>query len=97
MRPADDLAGWGYELPDRWGVLATADGDEPVPSEQGRHHDLYTAFAAAIRGEGPQPVPATEGVRTLAVLDAARVSAEQRCSVEVHTRVTTSALHATSH
>ena len=29
-----------------------------VPSEQGRYHDLYTAFAAAIRGEGRQPVPA---------------------------------------
>ena len=97
MRPADDLAGWGYELPDRWGVLATADGEEPVPSEQGRHHDLYTAFAAAIRGEGPQPVPATEGVRTLAVLDAARVSAEQRCSAEVDTGVTTSALPASTH
>ena len=61
LRPADDLAGWGYEVPDRWGVLATAEGDEPVPSEQGRHHDLYTAFAAAIRGEGPQPVPARRG------------------------------------
>jgi len=97
LRPADDLAGWGYELPDRWGVLATAEGDEPIPSEQGRHHDLYTAFAAAIRGEGPQPVPAAEGVRTLAVLDAARASADQCCSVEVDARATTSALPAPSH
>ena len=97
LRPADDLVGWGYELPDRWGVLATAEGDEPVPSEQGRHHDLYTAFAAAIRGEGPQPVPATEGIRTLAVLDAARASAEQRRSVEVEAQTTTSALPAPSH
>jgi predicted dehydrogenase len=82
-RPADDLAGWGYETPDRWGILATAAGDEPVPSEQGRHHDLYTAFAAAIRGDGPQPVPASDAVRTLAVLDAARLSAERGSSVEV--------------
>jgi predicted dehydrogenase len=84
-RPADDLAGWGYEATDRWGVLATAAGDEPVPSEQGRHHDLYTAFAVAVRGEGPQPVPARDAVRTLAVLDAARLSAEWGRSVSVLT------------
>jgi predicted dehydrogenase len=82
-RPADDLEGWGYEDPERWGVLATAAGDELVPSEQGRHHDLYTAFAAAVRGEGPQPVPARDAVRTLAVLDAARLSAAQGCSVDI--------------
>lgn len=82
-RPVDDLDAWGYEASDRWGVLATGSGDEPVPSEQGRYHDLYAAFAAAIRGEGRQPVPAREGVRTLAVLDAARLSADRRRSVEV--------------
>ena len=47
--------------------------------------DLYTAFAAAIRGEGPQPVPALDAVRTLAVLDAARLSAERGSSVEMPT------------
>ena len=56
---------WGYEESDRWGVLATQSGDEPVPSEQGRYHDLYAAFAAAIRGDGAQPVPAPDAVRTL--------------------------------
>jgi hypothetical protein len=45
-------------------------------SEQGRYHDLYPAFAAAVRGEGRQPIPASDAVRTLAVLDAARLSAE---------------------
>ena len=82
-RPVDDLETWGYEEPGRWGVLATAAGEEPIPSEQGRYHDLYTAFAAAIRGEGPQPVPARDAVRTLAVLDAARLSAEPGASVQV--------------
>jgi predicted dehydrogenase len=83
LRPAADPAGWGYEASDRWGVLATDSGEEAVPSEQGRYHDLYSAFAAAVRGEGPQPVPAREGVRTLAVLDAVRLSAERRSSAEV--------------
>ena len=61
-----------------------------VPSEQGRYHDLYTAFDTAIRGEGRQPVPASDAVRTLVVLDAARLSAERGSSVEV----STPALHA---
>jgi predicted dehydrogenase len=83
QRPVDDLDEWGYEQPDRWGRLSTAAGEVPVPSEQGRYHDLYTAFAAAVRGEGRPPVPAYEGIMTLAVLDAARLSAETGRSVEV--------------
>jgi hypothetical protein len=34
-------------------------------------------------GEGPQPVPAAKGVRTLAVLDAARESAKQGRTVAI--------------
>jgi predicted dehydrogenase len=84
-RPVENLEEWGYEEPGRWGLLSTASGEVSVPSEQGRYHDLYTAFAAAIRGEGRQPVPASDAVRTLAVLDAARLSAERATSVEVPT------------
>jgi hypothetical protein len=36
-----------------------------------------------VRGDGVQPVPASEGIRTLAVLDAARLSAEQARSIDV--------------
>ncbi len=64
-------------------MLHTAAGEHTVPSSQGRYHDLYSAFGAAVRGEGPQPVPAAEGVRTLTVLDAARLSAGQRRRVEL--------------
>lgn len=41
----------------------------------GAYQDYYTQFAAAFRGEGPYPVPAGEGIRTLRVLDAAMTSA----------------------
>ncbi len=82
-RPAQDPDGWGYDDEAHWGVLATGAGRERVPSEQGRYHDLYTQFAAAVRGEGEQPVPASEGVRTLMVLDAARLSAESGTAVDV--------------
>ena len=82
-RPADDLERWGYDSEEHWGTLATADGERRVPSAQGRYHDLYTQFAAAVRGDEVQPVPAEEGVRTLAVLDAARLSAEEARDVDV--------------
>jgi predicted dehydrogenase len=76
-RPADDLAAWGYEDPSRWGTLHTEAGDEQIPSEQGSYVEFYELFAAAVRGEGAAPSPAAEGVRTLAVLDAARLSATE--------------------
>ena len=75
VRPVDDLGSWGYEVAERWGTLSTADGTRRVPSAQGRYADYYTSFAAAVAGVGPQPVPAAEAVATLAVLDAARLSA----------------------
>jgi predicted dehydrogenase len=82
-RPAADLMSWGYEPQDHWGVLATADGDTTVPSEQGRYFDFYTQFAAAARGDAAQPVPVDEGIRTLEVLDAARLSARQGRTVGI--------------
>lgn len=50
-------------------------GREAIPSEQGNYAGFYADFARAVRGEGPEPVPAVEGIRTLEVLDAARRSA----------------------
>ncbi|MGS0686825.1 Gfo/Idh/MocA family protein [Nakamurella sp. GG22] len=82
-RPASEPDTWGYEPQDSWGILATSDGEKRIPSAQGRYQDLYTQFAAAARGAGPQPVPAAEGVRTLEVLDAARESAEQGRTVHI--------------
>jgi predicted dehydrogenase len=82
-RPTDDPEGWGYDTEDHWGVLATSAGERRVPSEQGRYQDFYTQLAAAARGDADQPVPAREGIRTLAVLDAARLSAERLRSVDV--------------
>lgn len=82
-RPVHDPAAWGYDEPGQAGRLALAAGVEAVPSAQGRYHDLYTQFAAAVRGEAANPVPAREGVRTLAVLDAARQSADEGRTVSV--------------
>jgi predicted dehydrogenase len=81
LRPVDDRQGWGYEVPERWGTLSTADGVQRVPSAQGAYADYYTRFAAAVAGTGPQPVPAAEAIGTLAVLDAARISALEGVTV----------------
>ena len=80
-RPAADPAAWGYEPESHWGTLTTEKGAEKVPSEQGRYHDYYEAFEAAVRTGTPPPVTAETGARTLAILDAARQSAEERRSI----------------
>ncbi|MGV2103833.1 Gfo/Idh/MocA family oxidoreductase [Rhizobium sp. 21-4511-3d] len=82
-RPADDLDAWGYEAPDRWGRLRTEGRDESVPSEQGRYHAYYEAFLRAVNGEGPPPVTVEEATATLAVLDAARLSAQAGRTIDV--------------
>jgi predicted dehydrogenase len=75
-RPAEDPVAWGYDAPEHWGTLHTADGAEQVPSAQGSYVEFYEQFAAACAGHGPAPSPAEEGVAVLEVLDAARRAAE---------------------
>jgi predicted dehydrogenase len=60
-------------------------GEKPikVPSEQGAYQDFYTQFAAATLGNAIQPVPATEAIGTLEILDAARTSAVEGRVVQV--------------
>ncbi len=74
-RPLEMGASWGYEAEPRWGSLSTEAGRVRVPSERGAYQDYYSQFAAALRGEAELPVPASEALHTLEVLDAARVSA----------------------
>jgi predicted dehydrogenase len=85
QRPADDPEGWGYEKPDRWGTLHTADGAEKIPSEQGAHQEFYRQFAAAVDSGAPQPVPAATAIGTIEVLAAAREAAESGLAVSFHT------------
>jgi predicted dehydrogenase len=67
---------WGAEPEGRWGAIRRgADEAEVVPTVPGAWHTFYPSFAAAVRGEGPVPVPGTDAVETAKVLDAARRSA----------------------
>ena len=70
--------------PESWGVLYTGDGAAKVPSERGAYQDYYSGLVAALRGEGPVPVPVREAIDTLAVLDAARASAAEGRVVALH-------------
>lgn len=82
-RPADDLAGWGYEAEANWGTLNTEQGSERVPSAQGAYHAYYEAFAEAVREGTPPPVTAEQAIEVLAVLDAAFISARDNRVVDV--------------
>lgn len=66
---------WGTEPEHTWGRLYRGATGAPVRSERGRWDSYYPAFAAAIRGEGPAPVDPRDAVRSMDVLDAARISA----------------------
>jgi scyllo-inositol 2-dehydrogenase (NADP+) len=75
-RPGDP----GYGQPDgsQRAVVTSAGEDGPgheVELPAGRYGDFYSGVAAAIRGEGPVPVPAQAGLDVLAVVEAARKSA----------------------
>ena len=64
-RPTGNPEAWGYDEPARWGVLHTAAGEHTVPSSQGRYHDLYTAFGAAVRREAPSQFRPPKGYARL--------------------------------
>ncbi|MGL5817035.1 MAG: Gfo/Idh/MocA family protein [Phycicoccus sp.] len=73
-----DHCGWLYRGTER----------EPVPRVRGDQADFYRAVADALRGPDPQgamPVDPWDAVHTLAVIDAARVSAAEGSVVEVAT------------
>jgi predicted dehydrogenase len=73
----DEPGPFGTVPETRWGRIYRGEGapPEPVPAEPGRWSSFYSAFARAVRGEGPLPVDPRDSVAALEVLDAARVSA----------------------
>ncbi|MCX6431564.1 MAG: Gfo/Idh/MocA family oxidoreductase [Actinobacteria bacterium] len=72
---------WGVRLPGTEALLRTFDDasnptDQWVPLERGAWPDFYAQTAAAIRGQGRDPVTIDDGVETMRVMDAARLAAE---------------------
>lgn len=67
--------GFGVEPPERWGRLGAGGASEPVPSEPGSWLRFYLGLERCLRGTDVAPVPVTEAIAGLEVLDAARESA----------------------
>jgi predicted dehydrogenase len=73
--PADLGDRWGVEPEQAWGRLYRGTTGATVRSERGRWDLFYPAFADAVEGRGDVPVDPHDAIRTLDVLDAARISA----------------------
>ncbi len=80
-RPTD--AGWGEDDPANYGVLTVDGRDERVRTEPGAYQEFYRGLALALRDGSPPPVDPAGSVATLAVLEAARRSADSRQVVTI--------------
>ncbi|MFI1108358.1 Gfo/Idh/MocA family oxidoreductase [Streptomyces physcomitrii] len=85
LRPDSETA-WGVEPESLWGRLGSGEspltgGGKPVPTRHGDYPAYYAAVAAAVRGEGPNPVTARQAAAALDVLEAARRSAREGVTV----------------
>ncbi|MCI3930909.1 Gfo/Idh/MocA family oxidoreductase [Streptomyces sp. AN091965] len=87
-RPGDDAADgpWGAEPECMWGRVGSGEspltgGGRPEPTLPGDYPAYYAAVAAALRGEGDNPVTAHEAAAALDVLEAARRSAHEGVAV----------------
>jgi predicted dehydrogenase len=83
VRPGEDRSAWGYEAEERWGTLFTGEGAKRIPSAKGDYALYYEDFANAVEHGGIPPVPGTDALGTLRVLDAARRSDEQHRTIQL--------------
>jgi predicted dehydrogenase len=78
-----DASGFGREPRERWGMLGTEDAAAPIETEPGRYLAFYEGMVAAIHEEAPPPVPLSDAIAGLEVIEAARLSAERGAVVGV--------------
>ncbi|SEG39060.1 Predicted dehydrogenase [Nonomuraea solani] len=75
--------GFGDDEEDRWGILGTEEEQRFVRTEAGTYLDFYQGVVAAVREGAPPPVDPLSAIETLAVIEAARLSATQRIVVHL--------------
>ncbi|TDC09116.1 oxidoreductase [Nonomuraea longispora] len=74
---APGTPGFGDDEESRWGQLGTEPDHRTVLTEPGAYLDFYRGVEAALREGGAPPVDPESAVDTLAVIEAARLSATQ--------------------
>ncbi|MEU6413069.1 Gfo/Idh/MocA family oxidoreductase [Microbispora sp. NPDC046933] len=67
--------GWGAEPSERWGTLGVEGDARPVPTEPGAYQRFYEGVVACLRDGAPPPVEPDGAAETIAVLEAAVLSA----------------------
>ncbi|MEV4294352.1 Gfo/Idh/MocA family oxidoreductase [Microbispora rosea] len=67
--------GWGVEAPERWGTVGAGGDTRRVPTEPGAYQRFYEGVVACLRDGAPPPVEPGGAVDTIAVLEAAALSA----------------------
>ncbi|TQS28992.1 Gfo/Idh/MocA family oxidoreductase [Microbispora sp. KK1-11] len=67
--------GWGAESSERWGTLGAEGDARPVPTEPGAYQRFYEGVVACLRDGAPPPVEPDGAAETIAVLEAAALSA----------------------
>lgn len=72
-----DTPGFGAEARAAWGQLGTVDHNQPIPSEVGHYASYYAGVAQALQADGPMPVDPVDGLRVLAIIEAAQRSATE--------------------
>lgn len=88
LRPGDPDHAWGEEPEHLWGRLGSGEspltgGGTPVRTAPGDYPAYYAAVAAALHDGGPAPVTALEAAHCLDVLEAARRSSLDGCTVKL--------------
>lgn len=76
-------AGWGEEPPDRWGTLLDGTTQTRVPSERGAYEKYYAGIADSLATGAAPPVSPGDAVKSLAIIEAAKRSADSRAVVSV--------------
>lgn len=76
LRPGDP--GWGVEPATDAGTLGVDQDVETVPTEVGRYQDFYAQVRDALHGTAPFPVDPADAVRTMRVIEAARLADQER-------------------
>ncbi|HEX8470810.1 MAG TPA: Gfo/Idh/MocA family oxidoreductase, partial [Brevundimonas sp.] len=74
-------AGWGVDPLSPIFVEGETGDRSPAPGPAGDYPAYYAAVAEALRGDGPNPVPPSEALLVMEVLEAGMQSSRERREV----------------